>query len=155
MQCGVMPGKSFKVFLHNATAVSQEERPIKSVLYKCAGVFILFFKADIYSLGYNGQKNKNTFEIGSQWNSQEYSQGRCCRRNHFILPWQVIKSAKFQMSSPITKVFLFWSKTEWQFLKTISWYSSVNITGGSCTTNKKKSKQIQKLLKGLYLGLCN
>lgn len=48
-----------------------------------------------------------------------------------VLPCTVMKSAKFQMSSPITYCFRFWSKTSWYFLSTTFWYSSENITGGS------------------------
>lgn len=48
-----------------------------------------------------------------------------------------MKSAKFQMSSPITYSFLFLSKTEWYSLSIAFWYSSLNIRGGSYSQGKE------------------
>ncbi|KAF3841295.1 hypothetical protein F7725_007157 [Dissostichus mawsoni] len=53
----------------------------------------------------------------------------CLVKTPFLLP--TTRSAKFQMSSPITYCFLFWSNTSWQLCRTTFWYSSVNIMGGS------------------------
>lgn len=53
-----------------------------------------------------------------------------------------MKSAKFQMSSPITYSFLFLSKTEWYSLSMACWYSSLNITGGSCSHSNSLRGQI-------------